>query len=763
MYKMQLTVCLLLLSGSIFSQLTQADTSLKYVRLNEVVISANRFTENKKNVPQKIDIISPAYIATVNTQNSGDLLMSTGNIFVQKSQQGGSSPVIRGFEASRVLLVVDGVRMNNAIYRAGHLQNVITIDQNMLEGAEIMYGPSSTLYGSDALGGLMNFRTKKPMLADAGKTFSFHGGAFTRYSTTNHEKSAHVNVNLGWKKWGFLSTGTFSDFGDMRMGSRYSKKYPEFGKRYQYIDQLGGVDSIVQNVHPNVQRFSGYKQWDLSEKLLYKANDKYTHTLNMQFSNSSDVPRYDRLQDIRNGSLRYAKWYYGPQKRKLVSYELSGEKLTGFFSQLRANLNYQHVIESRNTREYRRYDRLDTRREKVKVYGFILDGRKYWREQELTLGIDGQLNDLTSRATRTNVTTGAVTKLDTRYPDGENNMNTLAAFAQHTVKRIQGKLILSEGLRIQASSLHSTIVDTATQLHLPYTDIKQKNFAITGNVGLVYNAENDFRISSVISSGFRAPNIDDLSRIFESSTASRQIVVPNPDIKPEYTYNIDLSISKTFQEKIKLEITGFYTWFKNAIVLAAFKFNGQDSILYQGIKSQVIANQNRNTAHLFGFNAGISTDITDHISFSSTVNYTNGRYKTDPAVLTSVYDKQSDKSYVILKKSVSSKPLDHIPPLFGKTSLFYHQKKFNAEFYMMYNGSKTLDDYNAEGEDNGQYATPEGSLAWLTYNLRTMFKVNQSLSFQAAAENLADKNYRWFASGFSAPGRNFILTIRANF
>jgi hemoglobin/transferrin/lactoferrin receptor protein len=117
----------------------QEDT-LSEKTLNEVVISANKFSERKRNVNQKIDIITSRTIATTNAQNTGDLLINTGNVFVQKSQQGGSSPVIRGFEASRVLLVVDGIRMNNAVYRAGHLQNAITIDQNMLERVEVLYG-----------------------------------------------------------------------------------------------------------------------------------------------------------------------------------------------------------------------------------------------------------------------------------------------------------------------------------------------------------------------------------------------------------------------------------------------------------------------------------------------------------------------------------------------------------------------------------------------------------------------------------------------
>ncbi|MFM2139293.1 MAG: hypothetical protein RJA57_1600, partial [Bacteroidota bacterium] len=135
----------------------QIDT-LNEKDLEEAVVYSSKFAERKKFLVQRIDLVTAKTIARTNGQNTGDLLLNTGNIFIQKSQQGGSSPVIRGFEASRVLIVVDGIRHNTAIFRSGHLQNVITIDQNMLEQVEVMYGPSSTLYGSDALGGIVHLR-----------------------------------------------------------------------------------------------------------------------------------------------------------------------------------------------------------------------------------------------------------------------------------------------------------------------------------------------------------------------------------------------------------------------------------------------------------------------------------------------------------------------------------------------------------------------------------------------------------------------------
>jgi hemoglobin/transferrin/lactoferrin receptor protein len=570
-------------------------------------------------------------------------------------------------------------------------------------------------------------------------------------------------LNVGFQKLAFLTSFTYSDFDDLKMGKKNNSAFPGFGKRYQYIEHVNGSDSIMTNGDPHVQKFSGYRQWDFAQKVLFKPGETYSHSLNLQLSNSSNIPRYDRLQDVRSGALRYAAWYYGPQTRKLVAYEFNAEKLTGFFSHVRANLNYQDIAESRHTREYRRYDRLDSRFEEIKVYGFVVDGRRFRGAHELTLGIDGQLNNLHSHAERVNILSGATSKLDTRYPDGKNRMNNYAAFAQHLVKLLGGKLVLSEGLRLQLSTLHSTIVDTATQLHLPYTNIEQQHSAITGNLGLVYNADSGTRLSTVFSSGFRSPNIDDLARIFESNSASRQIVVPNPDIKPEYTYNIDLGVSQVIAEKLKIEVTGFYTWFRQAIVLAAFRYQGRDSIVYNGVNSQVIANQNRNQAYLYGMNANVAADITRNFSVSSTINYTYGRYKTDPSAFTSVYEKQADKTYTIVRKQVTSKPLDHIPPVFGKTSLLYHQQRFNIEGFILYNGAKTLDRYNAEGEDNGQYATPAGSLAWTTFNLRSSVKLNKIITLQAALENITDRNYRYFASGLSAPGRNFIISARANF
>jgi hemoglobin/transferrin/lactoferrin receptor protein len=707
--------------------------------LNEVIIYSGKFAERKKNVVQKIDLVSAQRIAQMNAQNTGDLLINTGNVFVQKSQQGGSSPVIRGFEASRVLLVVDGIRMNNAIYRAGHLQNVITVDQNMLERVEVLYGPSSTLYGSDALGGVVHFRTKQPRLSLTGKTFAT-GSAFTRYSSANDEKTGHFDLSLGWKKFAWSQSYNYSYFGDMKMGSDYPSKYPDFGRRSQYITTINGIDSVVTNRDDRVQKFSGYKQWDITQKLLYQQNEKVSHLLNLQLSNSTNVPRYDRLQDIRNGTLRFAEWYYGPQKRELAAYELNINK-PGGLDNFRTIASYQHIEESRHQREYRRYDRLDNRLEDLDVFALTIDARKLWAANELTFGFDGQYNNLTSMAFRKNVQTGATTKLDSRYPNGDNSAAYYGLYAQHLYKFKGGKLVLNDGLRLQGNSLRSTIADNSF-FNFPFTEIEQNNFAVTGNIGLAYMPDQNFRATIGLSSGFRAPNIDDLARIFESNSASRQLIVPNPDSKPEYTYNFDIGLSQTIADKIRFEVTGFYTWFRNAIALAPFQLNGQDSVTYNGSRSRVFANQNVNRAYLYGFNANLTLDLIKNLRFNSTINYTYGRLQPRNSVKV---------------------PLDHIPPVYGRTGIIYSIKKFMLEGYALYNGWKRIKDYNPSGEDNAQYATPEGTPSWITLNFKSNIQLHKNIALQFGIENIADRNYRYFASGFSAPGRNYIIALRSSF
>jgi hemoglobin/transferrin/lactoferrin receptor protein len=195
------------------------------------------------------------------------------------------------------------------------------------------------------------------------------------------------------------------------------------------------------------------------------------------------------------------------------------------------------------------------------------------------------------------------------------------------------------------------------------------------------------------------------------------------------------------EEKIRFEGAAFFTHYKNAITLAPYTLNGADSIDYNGVRSALYANQNARNGSLLGIQGRLVVQLGKRWSLDNTLTKTQGQYKTEAGRI----------------------PLDHIPPVFGRSSIAYQGKRFSTEAYLLFNGWKKLADYNLDGEDNLQYATPDGMPGWTTINLRLQVNVSKTIQLQGSLENLTDRNYRVFASGLSAPGRSWMISVRAKF
>ncbi len=709
--------------------------SLKEVNLNEITVSATRFEENKKYLAQQVQTIGTKKIAFYNQQTTAELLTHTGNVFVQKSQLGGGSPVIRGFEANKVLITVDGVRMNNAIFRGGHLQNTISMDNAVLEKVEILFGPSSVMYGSDALGGVLSFYTKKPMLSTVSKKTIVGANAVIRYASAYNEKTGHVNFNIGGKKLASLTSFTFSDFGDLKQGSHYYPDFPDWGKRTFYVQRINGIDSMMKNHNSDKQVQTGYKQYDLLQKFLLQTG-KFQHVFNFQYSTSSNVYRYDRLTETNAaGTAKSAEWYYGPQQRLLAAWHIN-LPASGIYDKAQIIAAYQDIEESRHNRNYRS-TKLNHRNENVKIGTLNTDFFKRIKQTEFGYGAEITYNKVNSTAYAQNIQTGVENPLDTRYPDGGSNTQSYAVYAT-ALHKFSTKIIANTGLRYTHYRLHSAF-NHKTFFPFPYNNIEQTSNALSGNVGLVFLGANDWKISSLVATGFRAPNVDDIAKVFESGNGT--LIVPNPGIKPEKTINYELGISKNIHQKWQLGVTAWYTKYKDVLTTDFSTFNGSSSIVYNGVTSNIVTVVNKNRAYTWGISANIGADISKHFSFSSVINYTYGRIKESP------------KNY----------PLDHIPPLFGKTSFTMRCSKLTAEIFALYNSIKDSSNYNLRGEDNQLYSadilrgyTP----AWFTANLRAAYEINKYASLQLALENIFDKYYRVFASGLGAPGRNLVITLR---
>jgi len=658
-------------------------------------------------------------------------------VFIQKSQLGGGSPMIRGFATNRVLLVVDGVRMNNAIYRSGNLQNVISLDANSLESAEVLFGPGSVIYGSDAIGGVMDFHTLSPRLS-TGEGLRFGGNALARYSSANNERTGHVDFNLAGQKLGAVTSVTFSDFDDLVMGSKGPDEYlrPE----YQVFE--GGKDVVVKNSDPKKQVRSGYDQLNVLQKIRFRPSENWDLNYAFHYSTTSDVPRYDRLIEYRRGALRDGDWYYGPQEWMMHSLSVSNLRQSGLYNRARLTLAFQDYEESRHERAFGTL-RLLNRTEKVKAYSGNLDFDKVLSERtSLFYGLEAVFNDIGSTAFEENVETNAEKPISTRYPDGAT-WQSYAAYA-NLKTNLSSKMTLLAGLRYTQFGLEATFAKTFFPFPFDGADIHKGAF--NGSLGFVFRPSDSWQFNLNGSTGFRTPNVDDVGKVFDSAPGI--VVVPNPDLESEYSYNVDLGIIKTFGDFLKLDVTGFYTVLQNAIVRRNFTFNGQDSITYDGRLSRVQSLQNIAQANVYGVQAGLEMQFTRNWSLASYLTWTEGE-EEDEATGADV-------------------PLRHAPPMFGTTFLNYEGNRFRASLYAQYNGEVS----NAELTPTEQakptiYAKDADgkpySPGWFTLNFKASFQILPALQLNAGVENILDERYRPYSSGIVAAGRNVIVGLRSRF
>lgn len=722
-----------------YAQLESAGFIVKMIstgiNIDAVVISGTRWNQVSSGVPSSIISISPKTITLQNPQTAADLLGISGKVFIQKSQQGGGSPMIRGFATNRLLYVVDGVRMNTAIFRAGNIQNVISLDPFTMENAEVLFGPGSVMYGSDAIGGVMNFQTLTPQLSLNNQPL-ISGKALTRFSSANNEKTGHFDVNVGWKKWAMVSSFSSFSFGDLKMGNNGPEEY----LRYYYVQRQDSVDRIISNEDPRVQKPSGYTQMNMMQKIRYKPNDKWDFQYGFHYSETSEYARYDRLIRYRNGLPRYGEWNYGPQKWVMNTLSISHHAKNSVYDQLSLRVAQQYFEESRISRNINDEAR-ETRIEKVDAWSANLDFIKSMgKKNTIFYGTEAILNDVTSVGIDEDIVAGTSQPGAARYP--QSTWSSFGVYLNDQYK-VSEKLLLQAGLRYSQSAIDATF-DT-TFYPIPYTDAKLNNGALTGSIGFVVRPSEKWVFSLNGASAFRAPNVDDMGKVFDSEPGA--VVVPNADLESEYAWNGDIGITKIFGESMKIYVSGYYTLLQNAMVRRDFTLNGLDSMMYDGEMSKIQAIQNAASANVFGIQAGIEIKLPAGFGFETDINYQKGEEELDDGTMS---------------------PLRHAPPMFGNSKLTFHSGKLSMQIYAVYSGEVAFE--NMPEEEKGKteiYAIDADgnpySPAWFTLNLKAMYQLNETFSLSAGLENITDQRYRPYSSGLAGAGRNFILSLKAGF
>ncbi len=704
---------------------------------DEIVVSATRWNQARRDVPNKITIITPRDVALLNPQTTADMLGQSGEVFIQKSQQGGGSPMIRGFATNRLLYAVDGVRMNNAIFRGGNLQQVISLDALSIENTEIFFGPGSVIYGSDAIGGVMNFQTLAPQLSIYDEPL-VTGKGMVRFSSANEEQVGHFHLNIGWKNLACLTSLTYSDFGDPRMGRLGRREY----LRPFFIQRIDTIDRVVTNNNPLIQTPNNYNQINLMQKVRYALNSAWDLQYGFHFSETSEYARYDRLIELRNGRPRSAVWNYGPQKWTMHNVTISHKSESTLYDLIALRLAYQYFQESRIDRPFAGGERfrLRTQLEEVDAYSLNLDVNKSFGAHQILYGVEIIYNDVRSRASAIDIRNNSPIAVADRYP--QSNWSSYAAYLSYQL-RASEKFLIQAGTRYNYFAINADFTRNLEFFRLPFTSAEIRNGTVTGSLGTIFTPEESWAISAILTTGFRAPNVDDIGKIFEQP--QNVVVVPNPNLSAEYAYNAELAVSKTFTDLARVELSGYYTYLDKALVRRDFRFNGQDSILYDGVLSRVQAIQNAAFADVYGVQVGLELKLPAGFGLSSRFNYQVGNEEMDDG---------------------SRSPLRHAAPWFGVTRLTYTNRKLDLQFYAMYSGEVSFENLNVEErlkphiyaiDENGNPFSP----AWLTLNLKALYRFEENFTITAGVENLTDVRYRPYSSGLVALGRNFVIALSA--
>ncbi len=713
-------------------------TLLTTTELLDEIIVVGRNEARQDELPYQIETINTIAIRSGNSQTSADVLANSSNVYIQKSQMGGGSPVIRGFEANKVLLVVDGIRLNNAIYRNGHLQNAITVDQAMLQRMEVIYGPGSLIYGSDALGGVVHFKTRDPKFSQGKMTIA--GNAYLRYASANEEKTGHVDINLGGRRLASLLSFSYSDLEDLRTGSRRGDKFPDFGKRPTFISTTDGEDMIVQNENPDLQVGTGYSQYDILHKLRFNLKEGSYFTSNIQYSTSSNVPRYDRLTEKSDGRLKFAEWFYGPQTRFLASVKFNDVNPTKLYDRLLIIPSYQFIEEDRIDRGYQ-IDRRARQEEDLNVYAVTIDLDKRWHQSSLNYGFDINYNTVDSKAYSENINGNEINFNElTRYPSAGSNMITSGLYTYITQSFSDQRHRINMGLRLSTTTLNikyltSDLIDWPQEY---YNGLKSTNHALTGSIGWNFN-DDKVSLRALVASAFRSPNIDDMAKI---RVKGGEVTIPNVDLDPESSVSTEFTLGTSEMNKnYQASFTAFYTRLYDAIVRSSFNLpDGNDEIIDDGEVLKTVANVNAQSGYITGMSFNTKMRFLERIQFNTSINFTRGR--------------------AMLRGKES--PLSHIPPIYGRVSLDYSlSTSISTGMVVKFNGQKPVDEYG-DSTDNLDLATEDGTPAWTSWNLKLGYQ-KKGYSVSIGIDNIFDTHYRPFASGVSAPGRNLKITLSTRF
>ena len=546
--------------------------------LETLQVTANRSATQSFELPTAVTVVDAEEITRQTPQIVPDLLRCQTGVFVQETTPGQGIPILRGLKGSEVLYLVDGMRLSNAIFRNSPNQYTAFLDPFNVEQIDIVRGASSTLYGSDAMGGVVNVLTPTPR---------FKGEQWQQSTVVNSSYASAANA--------------FQNHLKLSAGKQDIAMLGGFG--YQDFDNRIAGDG-------EEQAFTAYKTWAGNAKVLYQPNASHEFMLDMQFLSQPSTPRFDELvPGYGQTQPSSAVFNFEPNERLFLHGRYRFTQATALFDNLEIHAAHQRITDDRRARDFG--DTVESREENASVLtGFTLQASlAHWSNSQLVYGFEFYHDQVTSKRRDSDIVSGASESKTSRFPDG-STMDSYAFYGNESLQLGERWQLL---LGSRYSRFHTVLAQADRDVG---AELEQQD--VTGNVGLSYLIVDGLKFVSNFGRGFRVPNIFDLGTL--GPRPGNRYNVANTQLQPETVISWDFGF-KFQNASWQAEAIGYRSDYRDKIttVLTGEVVDGRD----------VVQNQNVNRLKLHGAEFGARYQASDDLHLYASLNYTYGEETFD--------------------------------------------------------------------------------------------------------------------------------------
>lgn len=543
--------------------------------LESVVVTATRMQVSLLEVTEAISVIDAEEIRRQAPAVLAEMLRAVPGGYFQQTTPGQGIPIIRGLKGSQVLHLVDGMRLNNAFFRDAPNQYLALVDSYAVQRTEMIRGSAPSLYGADAMGGVVQVLTAEPGFEGSG--WAAEGGLYGSYGSADSSLVTRAEAAAGREGIAISGGFTYADYDDRR---------------------VGGGDSIRPSAwRSRAADFKWRQSVGRSGELLFAA----------QYLEQPSTPRVDELVPGYGQATPSSSIYeFMPNRRDFLRarYRLQGD--SPWFERLEIQAARQTITDDRLTQDYG--DTALSREWNESVLdGLTAQFNSPWgaeAQHELVWGAEYYTDEISSARARSAAEGEPGVPVRARFPDG-STMDSYAIYASNHWNR--GPWTVDAGLRYSAFDIRLPAVDEVGAVELSPSDL-------TGDLHLGYALRPGLRLLANAGRGFRPPNVFDLGTL--GARPGNRFNIPNPDLQPESVWSYDLGI-RLSTETWQLEAFAWYSDYRDKI---GSRLTGETTPSGR----LVVQSDNLNRARLYGAETGVRYVAGEHLEFHAVLNYTWG-------------------------------------------------------------------------------------------------------------------------------------------